>query len=90
MSRFYGLPIRVKRKPDGSPKSFLWRGQRYRIVAVYNTWHLMDRWWERGNPWAARGESDRRYWRVECKPWLQCDIYYDQAQNVWVLDRILD
>jgi hypothetical protein len=24
MSQFYGLPIRVKRTPDGKPKSFLW------------------------------------------------------------------
>jgi Family of unknown function (DUF6504) len=90
MSRFYGLPIRVRRRPDGSPKSFLWREQRYRIVAVYNTWHLMDRWWERGNPWAAKGESNRYYWRVECQPWLQCDIYYDSAQNVWVMSHVLD
>jgi hypothetical protein len=66
------------------------RGQRYHIVEFYNHWHLMDRWCERGNRWAARGESDRRYYRVECTPWLQADISYDQAQNVWVLDRILD
>jgi hypothetical protein len=90
MSRFYGLPIRVKRKPDGKPHSFLWHGQQYRIVEVYGTWHLMDRWWERGNPYAAKGPSDRCYYRVECQPRLQCGIYFDSAQNVWVMDRVLD
>ena len=86
----YLLPVRVWRHHDGSPSSFLWRGQRYHIVEVYGRWHLMDRWWEAGNPYAGKGASDRHYWRVECKPWLQCELYYDSAQNVWVLYRVLD
>jgi hypothetical protein len=50
----------------------------------------MERWWEIGNPNTGKGAADRHYWRVECVPWLQADIYHDTAQNVWVLDRILE
>jgi CheY-like chemotaxis protein len=64
MSCRYMHPIRVWRHCDASPSSFLWREQRYRIVAVYGKWHLMDRWWERGNPWAPKPFSDRRYWAL--------------------------
>ena len=90
MSRRYMLPVRVACHRNRSPSSFLWRGQRYRIVEVYSRWHLRDRWWETANPYGGKGAADRWYWRVECMPWLQADIYHDTAQNVWVLDRILD
>jgi hypothetical protein len=50
----------------------------------------MDRWRESANPYTAKGTADRHYWRVECEPWLHADIYHDSAQNVWVLDRVLD
>lgn len=46
--------------------------------------------------WASgKGQTDRVYWQVIARApgdqWdLICDIYQDQAQGVWVMDRVLD
>jgi hypothetical protein len=91
MSHLYLLPIRgVKRAADGSPASFIWRGERYRVLEVFSTWHLRDRWWESGNPFTGRGASDRFYYLVLCTKELLCEVYYDRAQNTWVMEHIMD
>jgi Family of unknown function (DUF6504) len=91
MAHQYGLPVKVVQAPDGSPASFVWHGAAYEVAEVLSRWHLMDRWWERGDPYAALGFSDRHYFRVRCMPYHQIfDLYFDQAQHVWVLDYAHD
>jgi hypothetical protein len=55
---------------DGTPASFHWRDQEWLVAEVFETWHLMDRWWMcPANPAMATyslrtGEQDRTYYRV--------------------------
>jgi hypothetical protein len=99
----YVHPIRVKLGKSGMPARFRWHGSWYPISAVFATWHLMDRWWERpqsqdGNPATKtyvlnRGASDRTYYRVLCSgPAGEqvFDLYYDATKNLWVLDTAHD
>lgn len=88
MTRRYGHAIQVHQE-QGAPLRFIWRGQTYRVRAVWGSWHLRDRWWaggEAGMPPA----SDRRYYRVQCTNGLQCDLYHDAANGTWVLDCVHD
>jgi hypothetical protein len=92
MTRHYGHPIQVEVE-QGAPRRFIWRGQTYRIRAVWATWHLRDRWWVSGEEAGAVGTlpaSDRHYSRVSCTNGLQCDLYYDAAAGTWILDRVHD
>lgn len=98
MTRHYGHVIEMHQEPEqeweqaskpGTPRSFVWRGQTYRVRTVWATWHLRDRWWAGG----AAGQppaSDRRYYRVQCTNGLQCDLYHDVVTDTWVLDRVHD
>jgi len=86
MAHRYGLPVTVVRADDGSPRSFIWHGATYDVAEVLSRWHLMDRWWEAHTPYAMRGFTDREYFRVRCPDEQLFDLYFDQAQNVWVLD----
>ena len=92
MSRHYGLPVRVKRDAaTGRPRSFVWRGVTWRVREVLSTWHLMARWWEATNPDHPRGgTTDRLCYRVLCQEFAIFEIYFDRAQNTWVLDRVQD
>ena len=90
MAYQYGLPVPVTQAPDGSPQNFVWHGASYEVAEVLSRWHLRDRWWEQGNPFAARGHSDRYYFRVRCPDHQVFDLYFDQAQHVWVLDYVHD
>jgi hypothetical protein len=82
----YGLPVPVVLAADGSPRSFTWHGATYDIAEVLSIWHVIDRWWEVHTPYATRGFTDRLYYRVRCPDEQLFDLYFDQAQNVWVLD----
>ena len=97
MSRYYGLPLaHVEREErTGAPRSFVWRSVRYGPLEVLSTWHLRDRWWESGNPYAERHATDRVYYRVLCRlreyeSLAVFEVYFDRAANVWVLDREYD
>jgi hypothetical protein len=46
MAHRYSLPIAVTRGADGMPTSFRWRGEEWHIAEIFETWHLMDKWWE--------------------------------------------
>jgi|GEM_PF-851048 hypothetical protein len=35
-------------------------------------------------------ESDRLYYRLDCSPDLQCELYHDRASGLWILDRVYD
>lgn len=59
MSRLIDQPIQVTAVPgrDGlTPTSFVWRGARYRVVEVLDSWMEAGRWWEKEAPATA--------WRV--------------------------
>jgi hypothetical protein len=94
MAHRFGLPIQVEHAPDGAPTAFEWRGERYDVLQVLGTWRLMDRWWVSQVSVAlgieARGPSDRTYYRVLVPDQQVFELYFDRANNVWVLDTILD
>ena len=47
MAHRYGHPIAVIRGADGTPAHFRWKGSEWPVSEVFETWHLMDRWWVR-------------------------------------------
>jgi hypothetical protein len=87
VTRRYGQPIQAQ-VYHGRPLGFIWRGTCYQVHAILATWHLQDRWWADGGEDGA--ESDRTYYRLDCSGDLQCDVYFDAATGVWILDRIHD
>ncbi len=65
------------------------------VSEVFETWHLMDRWWVRPvNPAMAtyslhHGEQDWTHYRVCCRgsAGVQIfDLFHDAVTNLWVLD----
>jgi Family of unknown function (DUF6504) len=87
VTRRYGHPIQVQTYL-GHPLSFVWRGTRYQISTILDTWHLQDRWWAREG--SGGGSSDRAYYRLDCSGDLQCEIYFDAVISIWILDRVYD
>jgi hypothetical protein len=86
VTRRYGHPIQVQ-ADNGHPLSFIWRGTRYQVYAILDTWHLQDRWWAGDG---ASGSSDRTYYRLDCSRDVQCEIYFDAVTSIWILDRVYD
>src|SRR5260221_150800 len=95
MAHRYGHPVVVIRAADGTPAHFRWKGSEWPVSEVFDTWHLMDRWWERPtNPATAtyalhHSEQDRTYYRVCCHgPAGEqvFDLSHDAVTNRWVLD----
>jgi hypothetical protein len=39
---------------------------------------------------ASKPASDRYYYHVECLCLAYYELYYDAAENWWVLDRLID
>lgn len=81
--RGYGEVVDVLTDEEGQPRSFVWRGRRYRVTGLLQTWHEIVPWWreaalmELAEPTAEstssvllgeRIELDRRLWRVEAAP----------------------
>ncbi len=96
MSRQYRAALGHVTCVAGAPARFTWRGVERRVVAVLAEWRLRDRWWA-GAPDADQPPladqapaSDRHYYRVECADGLLCELYWDDAQGAWMLDRTLD
>jgi len=107
MTHAYHQPISVT-LTDGAPATpatpatICWRGIAYHVLEVFETWHLMDRWWERererpegpGAPGSStQGPSDRTYYRLRCASVhdeLICEVYFDAAGDLWVLERVYD
>lgn len=97
MAHTYYLPIRVWHR-QRMPYALVWRGVRYRVLHVNEPWRLQDKWWvsaAEADAKGGNGYSDRTYYRLQCQEagaaWdMWCDIYYDAAVNVWILERVLD
>lgn len=47
MAHRYGHPVAVTRAADGTPAHFRWCGSEWPVSEVFETRHLMDRWWVR-------------------------------------------
>jgi hypothetical protein len=65
------------------PRSFLWRGRRYRVDDVLARWVVDTGWW---NP-ATR--TSRRYVRVAAEGRV-FDLCYDRLRKGWFLERALN
>jgi hypothetical protein len=97
MSHFYTIPIRVWHRKR-IPYALVWRGVRYKVLHINEPWRLQDRWWvsaAEADRNGGQGYSDRTYYRLQCQEagadWdLWCEVYYDAAANVWVMERVLD
>jgi Family of unknown function (DUF6504) len=91
MAHRYQHPISVTRAADGMLTSFCWRGHEWPIAEIYDTWHLMDRWWVvPANPATHtysldRGAQDRTYYRVCCRGSVGeqvFDLYHDSVTDL--------
>lgn len=98
MTRVIRIPICVETRPDGAPSFFTWRGVRYRVLSVNEPWVLQDRWWvsaAEADRNGGNGYSDRCYYRVRARASsfgndLWCDVYFDRAQRLWMLEKAPD
>jgi Family of unknown function (DUF6504) len=94
MAHRYGHPVAVIRAADGTPAHFRWKGSEWPVSEVFDTWHLMNRWWERPtNPATAayalhHGEQDRTYYRGCCRGSAGVQVYglFHAVTNLWVLE----
>lgn len=54
---------------DPGPRSFTWRGRRYTVCAVLDSWQERRAWWRAvGDQPGAAPDTERRVWRVEARP----------------------
>jgi hypothetical protein len=79
---------------DG-PRDFVWRGRRYTVCAVLDTWQERKAWWrEVGDDPAGTGipSPQRRVWRVEARPPSGAAGVFDLARDDdhWLLLRAHD
>jgi Family of unknown function (DUF6504) len=86
MAHQYLQPIQMTHQAD-QPLRFIWREYEYTVAEILLCWRLRGRWWEPAGP---TGASDRHYYRLRCEDGLLCEVYYDAAQRVWMLDRVHD
>lgn len=66
-----------------SPAAFVWRGTRYRVDALVQTWMVERRWWD------PRHRVSRRCFRVLARGGLY-DVAYDRLSGVWLLAGVID
>jgi hypothetical protein len=70
MARRHGLPLAVDVGADGTPASFVWRGER-RCVQVIGRWKLATARWE------PNQRVDRTYNRVRTADQQVFEVYQD-------------
>ncbi len=70
--------IAVQQGGDAMPLSLVYKGQRRKVVKVYEQWRIADDWW---------GDEVRRdYFKIETAQGV-CDIYHDTVANRWYLTK---
>lgn len=79
--RLVDAPITATTHPDGTPVSFLYRRQTYRVTEIMDSWRYTGRWWE--------GEGTWVFWRVLASGG-EFEVLYDEANDEWRLYRIYD
>ncbi len=66
----------------GRPVSFRWRGRRYAIRTILETWKDTGRWWE--------GEGTKVFLRAGGAGGALWEIYFDTAGATWHLYKVYD
>ncbi|KRE63006.1 DUF6504 family protein [Nostocoides sp. Soil756] len=77
----------------GGPRSFVWRGRRYTVCAVLDSWQERRAWWrEVGDPGGGPPATERRVWRVEACPPSGTTGVFDLGRDDdhWLLLRAHD
>lgn len=82
MSRRYDQPIVCTTNAAGRPVAFSFRGRRYRIVEVVDSWLEVGEWWE--------GEPETEWLRIVTHDRGTFEIYSPTPEPGWRLWRILD
>ncbi|MBM6404016.1 hypothetical protein JQN72_07145 [Phycicoccus sp. CSK15P-2] len=103
MARRHDEPVEVRSgAADGGagaltvgtgPRSFVWRGRRYTVCAVLDTWQERRAWWrEVGEHPAGAPDTERRVWRVEARPPAGTPGVFDLGRDDdhWLLLRAHD
>ena len=58
----------VARAGAHAPGAFVWRGRRYRVTAVLDTWSERTPWWRLAAAAVTPPDLERTMWRVEASP----------------------
>jgi hypothetical protein len=66
-----------------APASFAWRGKRYRVDALVQTW-AVERWW-----WDRERRVSRRCFRVLARGGVY-DLAFDRIARAWLLVGVVD
>jgi hypothetical protein len=66
-----------------APAAFAWRGKRYRVDALVQTWAIERAWWDREH------RVSRRCFRVLARGGVY-DLAFDRLRGVWLLVGIAD
>ncbi|MEW6622541.1 MAG: DUF6504 family protein [Bacillota bacterium] len=81
MTKIWEIPLMVTEK-TGTPITFTWRGQNYKIAQVVDKWKDTGSWWT--------GEGEKVFYRLETQDKGLWEIYYDLKKKRWVLYRTYD
>lgn len=76
-----------------APETFVWRGRRYRVAGVLESWREATPWWRL--PMGEQGvyDAERRVWRVEASAGASPSLgVFDlaHARSGWSLERLSD
>lgn len=77
---------------SGDPRTFRWRGRRYRVVRILGHWREEGGWWRRPGGRDVRVEQADR-WRVEARNGSRSpEGVYELVRRGgrWRLDRVWD
>ncbi len=82
-------PLQAELRPDGTVAGLLWRGRRYRAVAVLDKWRWRGEWWRTPGLVGHR----RRYYRLSVQDAANrqqavWEVFQDRSG--WTLSRELD
>ena len=75
------------------PRSFVWRGRRYAVCVVLDSWQERRAWWRAvGEHPDGHPDTERRVWRVEARPSAGTVGVFDLGRDDdhWLLLRAHD
>jgi hypothetical protein len=90
MSRLINQPVQMTMVPGDAaigfgpaPSTFIWRGARYRVLELLESWEEIGRWWEK--------EPSATAWRVRVQHGGVMELVRLHAQPPeWRLMRVFD
>lgn len=91
--RGYAESVDVTTRELDAPAAFVWRGRRYRVAGVLESWREATPWWRL--PLGEQGayDTERRVWRVEAMAGASTNVgVFDLAHSTsgWSLERLSD